>query len=175
TAGLSLHNHFIYKSLAHTAPGGYVALISSRYTMDSKSETARRAISQMGDLVGAVRLPEGAQQSLSGTTVGTDVLILRRRGPDEPAPATTPEWVTTSPNIVTDKQGVPHEVAVNTYFENNPQRVLGAVEHSTNPFGPGYEVTADPQTDLAESVRAQITDITTSTELAFDPQRTVEP
>lgn len=175
TAGLSLHNHFIYKSLAHTAPGGYVALISSRYTMDSKSETARRAISQMGDLVGAVRLPEGAQQSLSGTTVGTDVLILRRRGPDEPAPATTPEWVTTSPKIVTDKQGVPHEVAVNTYFENNPQRVLGAVEHSTNPFGPGYEVTADPQTDLAESVRAQITDITTSTELAFDPQRTVEP
>lgn len=175
TAGLSLHNHFIYKSLAHTAPGGYVAVLTSRYTMDAKNPTARKVLAREGDLVGAVRLPEGAQREVSGTEVGTDVLIFRRRDPGVEVSEDTRDWVETATRTVTDRDGVPHEVNFNSYFAQNPHRVIGEVQHSTNPYGPGYQVRAAADTDVAEQVRAQITEITTTTALEFNPSRSVEP
>ena len=84
--GHSLHNHFIIKSLALTRPGGIVAVLTSRYTLDAQNPAARREMNAMADLVGAVRLPTGAHQRAAGTQVVTDLLILRRREPDrEPA------------------------------------------------------------------------------------------
>jgi SAM-dependent methyltransferase len=79
--GHSIHNHFIIKSLRLVRPGGLVALLTSRYTMDARNPAARREIASLADLVGAVRLPSGAHQRAAGTTVVTDLLILRRREP----------------------------------------------------------------------------------------------
>lgn len=175
TAGMSIHNHFINKALAHTAPGGYAAIITSRYTMDAKNPTAREVIAGKADLVGAVRLPEGAQAELSGTAVGTDVLVFRRRDPETAASADTQQWVQTTTRTVTDKNGVPHEVDYNGYFAANPHRVVGAVEYSSNPYGPGYQVSNREGVDVAEQVRAHITDITTTAGHQFDPQRVISP
>lgn len=75
----NMHNHFIIKSLRMTRPGGLVAVITSRYTMDSLSPTARQDMAKLGDLVGAVRLPSGAHSKAAGTAVVTDLLIFRRR------------------------------------------------------------------------------------------------
>ena len=79
--GHSMHNHFIVKSLALTRPGGLVAVLSSRYTLDATNPAARREMNAMADLVGAVRLPSGAHQRAAGTKVITDLLMLRRREP----------------------------------------------------------------------------------------------
>ena len=81
----SLHNHFILKSLHLTRPGGLVAVLSSHYTLDATNPAARREMSTLADLVGAVRLPTGAHRRAAGTDALMDLLILRRRHPDEPA------------------------------------------------------------------------------------------
>lgn len=77
----NMHNHFILKSLRMTRPGGLVAVITSRYTMDSLNPSARREMAELGDLVGAVRLPSGAHSKAAGTEVVTDLLLFRRREP----------------------------------------------------------------------------------------------
>ena len=86
---LSMHDHFIVKSLALVRPGGIVALLTSRYTMDGRNPQARRQITEMADLVAAVRLPSGAHRRAAGTDAVTDLLILRRRMPGEPPAGTT--------------------------------------------------------------------------------------
>ena len=88
---LSMHDHFIVKSLGLTRPGGMVALLTSRYTMDSRNPQARRQIADMADLVAAVRLPSGAHRRAAGTEVVTDLLILRRREPGR-SPAADASW-----------------------------------------------------------------------------------
>ena len=105
----SVHNHFICKSLALTAPGGYVAVLTSRYTLDSAKPAARRAMAAHADLVGAIRLPSKAFARVAGTDVVTDLLILRRREPDQRAPEHTPEWVNTTSAFL-DDDGEPTEV-----------------------------------------------------------------
>ncbi len=77
--GHSIHNHFIIKSLHLTRPGGLVAVLTSRFTMDARNPAARREMAALADLVGAVRLPSGAHQRTAGTGVVTDLLIFRRR------------------------------------------------------------------------------------------------
>ena len=79
--GHSIHNHFIIKALHLVRPGGLVAVVTSRYTMDARNPAARREIAALADLVGAVRLPSGAHQRAAGTKVVTDLLIFRRREP----------------------------------------------------------------------------------------------
>jgi hypothetical protein len=93
----SIHNHCILKSLALTAPGGYVAVLTSRYTLDSSSDAARREMAAQADLVGAIRLPSRAFWRVAGTEVVTDLLILRRRDPDQPALDEHPIWLDTTP------------------------------------------------------------------------------
>ena len=88
-ANLTLHNHFLVKSLALTRPGGLVIALSSRYTLDARNPAARRALYELGDLVGAVRLPSGTHRRTAGTEAITDLLILRRRPADEPSRADT--------------------------------------------------------------------------------------
>ena len=79
--GTSIHNHFIIKALRLVRPGGLVAVLTSRYTMDARNPAARREIASLADLVGAIRLPGGAHQRAAGTSVVTDLLVLRRREP----------------------------------------------------------------------------------------------
>jgi len=114
----AIHNHFILKALHLTRPGGLVAVITSAYTMDAANPAARREMAELGDLVGAVRLPSRAHARAAGTDALTDVLILRRREPGrDPAPF---DWEYTVP---VDIDGTP--VRINSYFAARPQQVLG--------------------------------------------------
>jgi N12 class adenine-specific DNA methylase len=116
----AIHNHFILKSLRAIRPGGLVAVITSAYTMDATNPAARREMQQMGDLVGAVRLPSKAHARAAGTDALTDVLVFRRREDDRsPAPF---DWEYT--NLV-DVDGT--AVRINGYFAERPQRILGSL------------------------------------------------
>ena len=119
--GLSIHNHFLAKSLALTKPGGVVAMVTSRYTLDSRNPAARRLLASYGDLVGAIRLPSGAHAHLAGTQAVTDVLVFRRRCDTEvPAPF---DWETTT---MVDTDTV--EVRTNSIFgQSGRGRVIGTI------------------------------------------------
>lgn len=134
-AKLSLHNHFITKSLRQTKPGGIVMVMSSRWTMDGKSERARREISKHGELLGAVRMPAGAHGEIAGTDAMIDVLVFRRHLAG--APATDPSWLQT-----VDVDGAAGTVPMNSYFEDHPDMVLGATNTRSGRFGPELTVTA---------------------------------
>jgi N12 class adenine-specific DNA methylase len=122
----SIHNHFIIKALALTAPGGYVAVLTSRYTMDSVKQSARRDIAAKADLIGAIRLPSKAFARVAGTEVVTDLLVLRRRDPYPPAPDELPDWVVTERVEVVDPDtGDAAAVTINSYFAASPHNVLG--------------------------------------------------
>ncbi|MDO5067448.1 MAG: helicase [Propionibacteriaceae bacterium] len=118
----SIHNHFILKSLALTAPGGVMAVVTSRFTLDATNPAARREMYAHADLVGAVRLPTGAHRRSAGTDAVTDLLIFRRRIEGEtPQPFT---WETTTP--LPEQAASP--IRVNTYFHTHPDHVLGRFE-----------------------------------------------
>lgn len=124
----TIHNHFIVKSLAMTRPGGMVAVLTSRYTMDATSPAARREMNSMGDLVGAVRLPTGAHRRAAGTDALTDLLILRRRLPGEPKRDTSWEMATL---VEVDGQSI----NVNSYFQAHPENVLGQLHLGHGMYG----------------------------------------
>lgn len=134
-AKLSLHNHFIVKALRQTKPGGIVCVMTSRWTMDGKAERSRREIAKYGELLGAVRMPEGAHGEIAGTDAIIDVLVLRRHlsdpGVDEPA------WLRT-----VDVDGAAGKAAMNSYFADNPSMVLGETTTRIGQFGPTISVTA---------------------------------
>jgi N12 class adenine-specific DNA methylase len=138
---LSIHNHFIVKSLHLVRPGGMVALLTSRYTMDARNPAARREISRHADLLGAIRLPAGAHRRAAGTDVVTDLLVLRRRGPGKPPDGAV--WEQTQP-IQLDG-----EVEVNEYFVDRPDRVLGTHTLAHGQFGDELTVVGDPNADAA--------------------------
>lgn len=119
-AGLSIHNHFICKSLAMTRPGGYVAVLTSRYTLDAANTTARSAMAETADLIGALRLPDGAMQQVAGTDAAMDLLLLRRRLPD--AGPAGESWLGT---VEVETPDGP--VTVNEVFAAHPDWVLGAL------------------------------------------------
>jgi len=102
-------------------PGGLVAVVTSRYTMDSVKQSARRDIAAKADLIGAIRLPSKAFARVAGTEVVTDLLVLRRRDPHDPAPDELPDWVATEPVEVVDPDtGDAAPVTINSYFAANP-------------------------------------------------------
>jgi N12 class adenine-specific DNA methylase len=125
----SIHDTFILKSLNKVRPGGLVAVVTSRYTMDGEDDTARRQMSYMADLVGAVRLPAGAHQDAAGTGVVTDVLVFRRRFGDENTHDIDMSWTRSSKTNVNG-----HEIAVNDYFQRNPQNILGQLTTGRGQF-----------------------------------------
>jgi hypothetical protein len=119
-SGHSIHNHFIVKSLHVTCPGGLVMLLTSRYTMDARNPAARREIAALADLVGAIRLPSRAHKRAAGTSVVTDLLVLRRREPGRsPDPVA---WEQTRPITIGST-----EIPVNEYFLDHPDAVLGTM------------------------------------------------
>jgi N12 class adenine-specific DNA methylase len=126
----SIHNHFIIKSLALTKPGGYALLLTSRYTLDAANPAARREMSELADLVGAVRLPTGAHRHAAGTEALTDLLILRRR-PDGTDPVDT-RWVRTE---LVDADG--EQIRLNSYLAAHPRQILGTLGTVRGQFGDG--------------------------------------
>jgi N12 class adenine-specific DNA methylase len=124
----SIHNHFIIKSLRLTAPGGLVAVVTSRYTLDAQSPAARREMARYGDLVGAIRLPSGAHRRVAGTEVVTDLLVLRRH--DGNAVTEASGWERT-----VDAEVDGGTVRVNQYFADHPEMVVGTLYAGRGMYG----------------------------------------
>ena len=115
----ALHNYFLVKSLCLVRPGGLVAAISSRYSLDARNPAARHEMHGLADLMGAVRFPADAFQAAAGTSVVCDLLILRRREADrEPR---SDNWIRT----VDANLGGDEPIRLNSYFDENPEHVLG--------------------------------------------------
>ena len=129
--GFSIHNYFFAKALDQVRPGGVVAFVTSRYTMDSKNSDARRYMAQRAELLGAVRLPNDAFKKNAGTEVVSDILFLQKR--DHPIDI-IPDWV----HLNRTEEG--H--TMNSYFVDHPEMVLGdTVEEST---AYGMDITVRP-------------------------------
>ena len=147
--GHSLHNHFIVKSLALTRPGGLVAVLSSRYTLDATNPAARREMNAMADLVGAVRLPSGAHQRAAGTKVITDLLILRRREPG--AAVASSAWEQTRPIEIDGQQ-----VRVNGYFHDHPGHVLGTLGIGSGQYASAALLVEPDGRDVADAAGRRV-------------------
>ena len=169
-AGHSIHNHFIIKSLHLVRPGGLVAVLTSRYTMDARNPAARREIAALADLVGAVRLPTGAHQRAAGTSVVTDLLILRRREPGREPDATPWEQAR-----MTELDGA--QVPVSEYFLDHPEKVLGEMGGVSGAYRAG-DLAVSPSDDTQGDLTRALGEIVASARqrgLAWTPAAAPEP
>lgn len=151
--GHSLHNHFIIKSLALTRPGGVVALLTSRFTLDAQNPAARREMNALADLLGAVRLPSGAHQRAAGTRAVTDLVVLRCRAPDT-SPGTA-AWESTR-TVQLPGGG---EARINSYFLEHPEHVLGKLRLGTGDRGAPALLVEGSGSDVAGDLAAGLTSI----------------
>ena len=144
--GFSIHNYFAAKMLDQVRPGGIVAFVTSRYTMDAKDEGARRYLAARGELVGAIRLPNNAFRANAGTEVVSDIIFLQRR---KVPVAEFPDWV--------HVDDTPEGFKVNKYFLQHPEMVLGTpTAESTQYAGQDYTVAPIEGADLAEQLHEAI-------------------
>ena len=140
--GFSIHNYFFAKAIDQVRPGGVVAFVTSRYTMDSKDSTARKHMAERADLLGAIRLPNNAFRANAGTDVVSDIIFLQKR--DRPADI-EPAWV----QLGKTEDGF----AVNSYFVEHPEMVLGELTAESTQYG-REELTVAPLegTSLADQL-----------------------
>ena len=122
--GFSIHNYFFAKALDQVRPCGIVAFVTSRYTMDSKDDRARRYIAERADLLGAIRLPNNAFKANAGTDVVSDILFLQKR--DRPLEI-EPEWTKVGENA--------DGFAINKYFIDHPEMILGRQSSESTQYG----------------------------------------
>ena len=122
--GFNIHNYFFAKSLDQVRPGGVVAFVTSRYTMDAKDSTVRRYLAQRAELLGAIRLPNNAFRANAGTDVVSDILFLQKR--DRPLDI-APDWTQTGRT----EEGF----TVNQYFLDHPEMVLGRSTAESTQYG----------------------------------------
>ena len=122
--GFSIHNYFFAKAIDQVRPGGVVAFITSRYTMDSKDSTARKHMAERADLLGAIRLPNNAFRANAGTDVVSDIIFLQKR--DRPIDH-EPDWV----QLGKTEDGF----AINQYFVDHPEMVLGELTTESTQYG----------------------------------------
>ena len=122
--GFSIHNYFFAKAIDQVRPGGVVAFVTSRYTMDSKDSTARKHMAERADLLGAIRLPNNAFRANAGTDVVSDIIFLQKR--DRPADI-EPEWV----QLGKTENGF----AINQYFVDHPEMILGELTTESTQYG----------------------------------------
>ncbi|MBW3613990.1 MAG: methyltransferase domain-containing protein [Actinobacteria bacterium] len=145
----ALHNYFLVKSLHLTRPGGLVAALTSRYTLDARNPAARAEMAELADLVGAVRLPAGAFRQSSGTDVVTDLVILRRR--EEGREPGGLAWLRTETFAEAREMGEPP--ALNEVFVAHPELVAGRLGVTRGMYRDG-ELTVEGTGRLAEDLRA---------------------
>ena len=147
--GFSIHNYFFAKALDQVRPGGVVAFVTSRYTMDSKDSSARKHLAQRADLLGAIRLPNNAFKANAGTEVVSDILFLQKleRPIDREA-----EWVQVGQT--------PEGFTINQYFVDHPDMVLGELSAESTQYG-REDVTVNPieGSDLAEQLKSAMAHI----------------
>ena len=122
--GFSIHNYFFAKAIDQIRPGGVIAFVTSRYTMDSKDSTARKHMAERADLLGAIRLPNNAFRANAGTDVVSDIIFLQKR--DRPADI-EPAWV----QLGKTEDGF----AINQYFADRPEMVLGVLSTESTQYG----------------------------------------
>ena len=147
--GFSIHNYFFAKAIDQVRPGGVVALVTSRYTMDAKSPDARKYIAQRAELLGAVRLPNNAFKANAGTEVVSDILFLQKR--DRPIDI-EPDWVHLGQT--------PEGLTLNSYFVDHPEMVLGELTTESTQYGrEECTVAPTPGADLAEQLREAVSHI----------------
>ena len=134
--GFSIHNYFFAKALDQVRPGGVVAFVTSRYTMDAKDSAARKYIAQRADFLGAIRLPNNAFKANAGTEVVSDIIFLQKR--DRPIEI-EPDWVHLGENA--------DGFAINSYFVDHPEMVLGRQTSESTQYG-RQEFTVEPYEGL---------------------------
>ena len=122
--GFSIHNYFFAKAIDQVRPGGVVAFVTSRYTLDSKDFSARKHMAERADLLGAIRLPNNAFRANAGTDVVSDIIFLQKR--DRPADI-EPAWV----QLGKTEDGF----AINQYFVDHPEMVLGELTTESTQYG----------------------------------------
>ena len=122
--GFSIHNYFFAKAIDQVRPGGVVAFVTSRYTMDSKDSTARKHMAERADLLGAIRLPNNAFRANAGTDVVSDIIFLQKR--DRPIDH-EPDWV----QLGKTEDGF----AINQYFVDHPEMMLGELTTESTQYG----------------------------------------
>ena len=139
--GFSIHNYFFTKAIDQVRPGGIVAFVTSRYTMDSKDSTARKHMAERADLLGAIRLPNNAFKANAGTEVVSDIIFLQKR--DRPIDH-EPEWV----QLGKTEDGF----AINQYFVDHPEMVLGRLTLESTQYGHDLTVAPIEGTSLADQL-----------------------
>ena len=137
----NIHNYFFAKALDQVRPGGVVAFVTSRYTMDSKDSTVRRYLAQRAELLGAIRLPNDAFKKNAGAEVVSDIIFLQKR--DRPLDI-VPDWTRTGQT----EDGF----AINQYFIDHPEMVLGRQEPESTAHGMDYTVNPIEGLELADQL-----------------------
>ena len=153
--GFSIHNYFFAKALDQVRPGGVVAFVTSRYTMDAKDSAARKYIAQRADFLGAIRLPNNAFKANAGTDVVSDIIFLQKR--DRPIEI-EPDWVHTG--IWRNPGANADGFAINRYFIDHPEMVLGRQTSESTQYGrQDFTVAPIEGADLAEQLSGAIRNI----------------
>ena len=142
-----IHDHFFAKALDKVRPGGVVAFITSKGTMDKQNPEVRRYLAQRAELLGAIRLPNNAFKN-AGTEVTSDILFLQKR--DRPIDIDR-DWI----HLDTNEDGI----AINSYFTDNPEMILGTMEMKNGQFGMESTCTPLPDVDLSEQLRIAVENI----------------
>ena len=158
--GFSIHNYFFAKAIDQVRPGGIVAFVTSRYTMDSKDSTARKHMAERADLLGAIRLPNNAFRANAGTDVVSDIIFLQKR--DRPADI-EPDWV----QLGKTEDGF----AINQYFVDYPEMVLGELTAESTQYGREEltvapiegAVLADQLAEAVQHIEGQYTEVEVET------------
>ncbi len=144
--GFSIHNYFFAKALDQVRPGGIVAFVTSRYTMDSKNPDARKYLAQRAELLGAIRLPNNAFRANAGTDVVSDIIFLQKR--DHPIDI-EPDWV----HLGLTSEGI----TINSYFVDHPEMVLGEITTESTQYGKEEcTVIPIPDADLGDQLHEAV-------------------
>ena len=158
--GFSIHNYFFAKAIDQVRPGGVVAFVTSRYTMDSKDSTARKHMAERADLLGVIRLPNNAFRANAGTDVVSDIIFLQKR--DRPIDH-EPDWV----QLGKTEDGF----AINQYFADHPEMVLGVLSTESTQYGREEltvaplegAVLADQLAEAVQHIEGQYTEVEVET------------
>ncbi|MFL5328566.1 MAG: DEAD/DEAH box helicase family protein [Gemmataceae bacterium] len=147
-AKLALHDFFLAKALDALKPTGALAVVTTHFTLDKQNASVRESLAAQADFVGAIRLPSDAFKR-EGTAVVTDILFMRKRENGEPPHHADPDWIVVGPLAIDGA-----EVAVNRYFLNHPEMMLGSWSRKDTLYGEGYSVKSTG--DLAEQLATAI-------------------
>ncbi len=172
--GFKIHDHFIAKSIDLVRPGGVIALVTTKGTMDKKDSRARKYFAERAELIGAVRLPDSTFKENAGTEVTTDILFFQKK---EHKTVEEPDWV----HLGITEDGIP----VNSYFLEHPEMLLGHMEYDTGRFGENSKYTRCVNSDegfnledaikkAVKNIKADITGFTDIKELNGEEKQTEE-